>query len=76
MDSAEEKWRREYRQDGMGGEECQEWSATGEYQLEWKGMLGLQGISETSNVVQVGDGGTDEKTGGWDGGGRVEDVIR
>ena len=37
MESAEEKWRREYRQDGMGGEECQEWSATGEYQLEWKG---------------------------------------
>ena len=29
--------------------------------------------SETSNVVRVGDGGTDEKTGGGDGGGRVED---
>ena len=25
------------------------------------------------NVVRVGDGGTDEKTGGGDGGGRVED---
>ena len=37
MESAEEKWRREYRQDGMGGEECQEWYAIGEYQLEWKG---------------------------------------
>ena len=37
MESAEEKWRREYRQDGMGGEECQEWSAIGEYQLDWKG---------------------------------------
>ena len=31
--------------------------------------------SETSNVVRVGDGGTDEKTGGGDGGGRVEDVT-
>ena len=36
-ESAEEKWRIEYRQDGMGGEEYQEWSATGEYQLEWRG---------------------------------------
>ncbi len=34
---------------------------------------GLHGGSETSNVVRVGDGGTDEKTGGEDGGGRVED---
>ena len=31
--------------------------------------------SETSNVVRVGDGGTDEKTGGGDGSGRVEDVT-
>ena len=31
--------------------------------------------SKTSNVVRVGDGGTDEKTGGGDGGGRVEDVT-
>ena len=31
--------------------------------------------SETSNVVRVGDSGTDEKTGGGDGGGRVEDVT-
>ena len=31
--------------------------------------------SETSNVVRVGDGGTDEKTGGGDGGGRVEDGM-
>ena len=36
---------------------------------------GVQGGSETSNVVQVGDGGTDEKTGGGDGGGRVEHVM-
>ena len=36
---------------------------------------GVQGGSETSNVVQVGDGGTDEKTGDGDGGGRVEDVT-
>ena len=36
---------------------------------------GVQGGSETSNVVRVGDGGTDEKTGGGDGGGRVEDVT-
>ena len=28
-----------------------------------------------SNVVWVGDSGTDEKTGGGDGGGRVEDVA-
>ena len=34
---------------------------------------GVQGGSETNNVVRVGDGGTDEKTGG--GGGRVEDVT-
>ena len=31
--------------------------------------------SKTSNVVRVGDGGIDEKTGGGDGGGRVEDVT-
>ena len=31
--------------------------------------------SETSNVVLVGESGTDEKTGGGDGGGRVEDVA-
>ena len=36
---------------------------------------GVQGGSETSNVVRVGDGGTDEKTGGGDGGSRVEDVT-
>ena len=35
---------------------------------------GVQGGSETSNVVRVGDSGTDEKTGGGDGGGRIEDV--
>ena len=36
---------------------------------------GVQGGSETSNVGRVGDSGTDEKTGGGDGGGRVEDVA-
>ena len=37
---------------------------------------GVQGGSETSNVdVRVGVDGTDEKTGGGDGGGRVEDVT-
>ena len=36
---------------------------------------GAQSGSETSNVVRVGDGGTGEKTGGGDGGGRVEDVT-
>ena len=38
---------------------------------------GVQGSSETSNVVRVGvgDGGTDEKTGGGCGGGRVEDIT-
>ena len=35
----------------------------------------VQGGSETSNVVHVGDGGTDENTGGGDGGDRVEDVM-
>ena len=73
MESAEEKWGREYSQDGMGGEECQEWSATGEYQLEWKGRC--QVGSATSKVVRVGASGTDEKTGDGDGGGRVEDVA-
>ena len=34
---------------------------------------GVHGGSETSNVVRVGDSGTDEKTGG--GGARVEDVA-
>ena len=29
----------------------------------------------TGNVVRVGDSGTDEKTGGGNGGGRVEDVT-
>ena len=38
-------------------------------------MEGVQGGSETSNVVRVGDSGTDGKTGGGDGGGRVEDVM-
>ena len=51
----------------------EEWPATGEYQLE--GREGVQGGSETSNVVRVWDRGTDEKTGGGDGGGRVEDVT-
>ena len=36
---------------------------------------GVQGGRETSNVVRVGDSGTDEKTGGGDGGGRVEDIA-
>ena len=36
---------------------------------------GVQGGSEISNVERVGDSGTDEKTGGGDGGGRVEDVT-
>ena len=38
-------------------------------------VKGVQGGSETSNVVRVGDGGTDEKTGGRDGGGIIEDVT-
>ena len=40
-----------------------------------KGKVYVQGGSETSNVVWVGDSGTDEKTGGGDAGGRVEDVA-
>ena len=36
---------------------------------------GVQYGSETSNGVRVGDGGTDEKTGGGDGGCRGEDVT-
>ena len=43
--------------------------------LEANSREGVQGGSDTSNVVRVGDGGTDEKTGGGDGGGRVEDVT-
>ena len=31
--------------------------------------------SETSDVLRIGDSGTDEKTGGGDEGGRVEDVA-
>ena len=34
----------------------------------------VQGDSEPSNGVQAGDGGTEEKTGGAAGGGRVEDA--
>ena len=41
----------------------------------WSERDGVQGGSVTSNVVRVWDGGTDEKTGGGDGGGRVEDVT-
>ena len=33
------------------------------------------GVSEISDAVRVEDGGTDEKTGGGDGGCRVEDVT-
>ena len=40
-----------------------------------KGKAQVQGGSGTSNVVRFGDGDTDEKTGGGDGGGRVEDVT-
>ena len=36
----------------------------------------VQGGSETSNVVRVGDGGTDEKTGGGDGGGKSWKMLR
>ena len=35
----------------------------------------IQGGSETRNVVRFGDSGTDENTGGGDGGGRVENVT-
>ena len=31
--------------------------------------------NETSNLVRVGDSGTDEKSRGGDGGGRVEDAT-
>ena len=37
-------------------------------------MEGVQGGSETSNVVRAGDGGTDVTTGGGAGGGRVEEA--
>ena len=40
-----------------------------------KGKVYKVAVISTSNVVRVGDGGTDEKTGGGDGGGRVEDVT-
>ena len=35
----------------------------------------VQGGSETSTVVRIGDSGTDEMTRGGDGGGRVEDIT-
>ena len=35
----------------------------------------MHGGNETSNVVRIGDGGTDENTGGGNGGGIVEDVT-
>ena len=38
-------------------------------------MEAVQVGNETSNVVRVGDRGTDENAGGGDGGGRVEDVT-
>ena len=41
----------------------------------WSEREGVQGGSVTSNAVRVGAGGTDEKTGGGYGGGRVEDVT-
>ena len=36
---------------------------------------GVQGGSETSNVVRVGDSGTDEKTGGGNGSGRDVTIL-
>ena len=60
--------------DGMVGEECQKWSATGEYQLEWKGRL--QDGCKTSIAARVRDGGTDEKTGGRYGGDTVENNLQ
>ena len=39
----------------------------------WSAREGVQGGSENRNVVRAGDGGTDEKTEGDAGGGRVED---
>ena len=62
-----------YKQNGMGGEEWQEWSPTAS--SSYNESEGVHGGSETSNVVRVGDGGTAEKAGGGDGGGRVEDVT-
>ena len=53
-----------------GREGWNEWRRmSGEYQLE-----GVQCGSQTSNVIRAGDGGTDEKTRGGAGGGRVGDV--
>ena len=37
--------------------------------------LPLQGGNDTNNGVPVGDGGTDENTGGGEGGDIVEDVT-
>ena len=50
-------------------------------QVGWNGWRRMPGVicdrrvPATSNVVRVGDSGADEKTGGGDGGGRVEDVA-
>ena len=38
-------------------------------------MKVYKGGGETSKVVRVGDSGTDDKTGGGDVGGRVEEVT-
>lgn len=56
----------------MGGEDCRS-------DLQQKGTSkskreGLQNGSETSYVVWFVGGGTDKKTGGGAGGGRVEDA--
>lgn len=65
MGSAVEKWRREYRWGGVGGEECQKWSVIEGNLLEWKGKF----TSETSCVVRTGESGTGKKTGD-----RIEDA--
>ena len=40
-----------------------------------KGKVYKVAVRPAIDVVRVGDSGTDEKTGGGDGGGRVEDVA-
>ena len=57
----------------MGGENVR--SDLRQESTSWSEREGVQGGSATSNIVRVGDSGTDEKTGGGDGGGRVEDVA-
>ena len=73
MESGEDNRTTEYRQDGIVEKNVR--SDVRQVSTGLSEREGVQGGSETSNDVWVGEGGTDEKTGGGDAGGRVEDVT-